>query len=162
MYDDLVAAVLEAVAVGASVKADIVAAATAPELVAGDPLALARIAREREAATGRLQRDRDVVAWPAAMARLDEEEATARERSMPTLTAAEARAWLEDLPALWRDTDDDGRRMLAAALFDRVEVLGARRATFVPTPKAEAYGFVDAWQGPVSCSIGGYGRGERI
>jgi DNA invertase Pin-like site-specific DNA recombinase len=162
LYDDLVPLVLEHVALGARQKADVVAElASSKEFQVGDELALARIVRERDAATSRLGRDRDVAAWQAAMARLDAEEAAARERHHSAPSAADVRAWLEELPALWRDTHDAGRRALAASLFERVEVEGARRATFVPTAAAEAYGLADAWPGPIAAGSGGYGRGER-
>ena len=51
-------------------------AAYRPEV---DELALARIDREREAATRKLAQTRDVVAWQAAMGRLDAAEALARQ-----------------------------------------------------------------------------------
>lgn len=162
VYDELVPQVLAHVAAGAAERVGVVARATRPEgAAAGDQLGLARIERERNQASDRLTRDRDIAAWEATMRRLDEEEQSAREREAPTPTAAQAAGYLADLPALWRDTDDDGRRLLAQALFERVEALGTERVSFVPTLKAEAYGFAAAWPGPIRCSIGRYGRGER-
>jgi hypothetical protein len=51
------------------------------------------------------------------------EEADAR-ASTQVVSAAEAIAWLRDLPALWDAADDSGRRLLTEALFEKVEVLG--------------------------------------
>jgi hypothetical protein len=43
-----------------------------------------------------------------------------------TPTAAESLACLEDLPNLRAETPDAGRRAIAEATFERVEVLGVR------------------------------------
>jgi hypothetical protein len=43
-----------------------------------------------------------------------------------------------------------------------VDVLGATDYTITLTPEAEAHGFAEAFGHPFTCSIGGYGRGERI
>ena len=51
--------------------------------------------------------------------------------------------------------------MLAEALFERVDVLGAREATIRPTDAAAAYGFAAAIPERLEVTVG-YGRGERI
>ena len=102
------------------------------------------------------------------MARLDTEEADAR-ASTRVITAADAVAWLHDLPALWAAADDSGRRLLTEALFEKVEVLGVKSVAIHPTPEADAHGWSDAF-GPaplfipvemVAAAIGTDGRGER-
>jgi hypothetical protein len=40
-------------------------------------------------------------------------------------------------------------------------VLGATDYTITLTPEAEAHGFAEAFGREFTCSIGGYGRGER-
>jgi hypothetical protein len=130
-------------------------------LSAGDPLTLARIERERVAATSRYLRERDLRALDATMVRLDREEEEARGRILSPPTPAEALAYLEALPGLWERAEDSGRRALAASLFERIDVLGTREASIVPTPEAEAFGLTAAWSGALRCSIGSYGRGER-
>ena len=39
-------------------------------------------------------------------------------------TAAEARAYLEELPHLWATTSDARRHVIAEATFERIDVLG--------------------------------------
>lgn len=96
------------------------------------------------------------------MRRLDDEEARTRERPPEGPTPAGARRYLEDLAALWRETDEEGRRAMAEVLFERVEVLGVEDALIQPTPTALAYGFAEAFAaGPVRCTTSRYGRGER-
>jgi hypothetical protein len=53
-----------------------------------------------------------------------------------------------------------GRRMLAEALFERIDVLGAREATIRLTDSAVAYGFAAAIPDRLDVAAG-YGRGER-
>jgi hypothetical protein len=101
-------------------------------------------------------------AFQTAMKRLDAEEAAARSAPSQSPTAAQARAYLEDLPRLWKETSPEGRRGLAQAIFTRVDVLGATDYTITLTPEAEAHGFAEAFGPEFTCSIGGYGRGERI
>jgi hypothetical protein len=72
-------------------------------------------------------RDRDIHAFEQAMAHLDAEEASAK-ASTKVVSAAEAVAWLHDLPALWAAADDSGRRLLTEAIFEKVEVLGSSRS----------------------------------
>jgi hypothetical protein len=69
------------------------------------------------------------------------------QRPSRTPTAAEAHAWLESLPALWAGTSDAGRRAIAEAVFERIEVLGANDFSFTLTAAAKARGW-DAAFGP--------------
>jgi hypothetical protein len=103
-----------------------------------------------------------MIAFHTTMKRLDAEETAARSAPSQSPTAAQARAYLEDLPRLWKETSPEGRRGLAQAIFDRVDVLGVTDYTITLTPEAEAHGFVEAFGPEFTCSIGGYGRGERI
>jgi hypothetical protein len=94
---------------------------------------------------------------------LDAEAEAAAARPSRTPTAGEARAWLESLPDLWAETSDVGRRAIAEAVFERIDVLGARDFTFALTAAAKARGW-DAAFGPgvVRVKEGQSGRGERI
>jgi DNA invertase Pin-like site-specific DNA recombinase len=153
-YEAIVRDVLADVSLGADVVAATVALTRDPE---PDRLALARVGRERDAAMARYRRDRDARELESTMAALDEQEADARAVKHPaTLTAAEAVAYLRDLPRWWNDAPAS-RRGLAEALFDRIEVLGLRRMRLVPTPAAIAAGLADAF----ASGSAGYGRGER-
>ncbi len=131
-----------------------------------DELTLARIAREREDASQRLARTRDIPAWQATMARLDAEEEVARQpRRCSRLSPPEVVAYLRSLPAMWNDAGPEGRQALATALFTTIEVEGYRKMTYDLTPAAIEMGLnaalpavleVGTWQ------IGEFGRGERI
>ena len=93
------------------------------------------------------------------MRRLDRDEADTKGAVPSRPTRAEAAGYLRDPAQLWDDADGSGRKLLAAALFDRIEVLGAQRVNLHPSPSATAQGWAKAWNG---ASIGCYGRGERI
>jgi hypothetical protein len=129
-----------------------------------DRLALARVEREREAAIARYRRNRDAQALETTMARLDAEEAGARRpRTSEPITAAEARTYLEQLADSWHELQDEpgkGRRMLAEAVFERIDVLGFREGTVHLTDTALAHGLSATI--PSSLVLSGYGRGERI
>jgi hypothetical protein len=93
-----------------------------------DELTLARIGREREEASQRLARTRDIAAWQATMARLDAEQQVARQpRQHHRMAPDEVVAYLRSLPSLWRDAGPEGRQALASALFSGLEVEGAIR-----------------------------------
>ena len=50
---------------------------------------------------------------------------------------------------------DSGRRLLAEALFEKVEVLGAQSVTIHPTPEADAHGWSDEFgSGPLLLNAG--------
>lgn len=125
-------------------------------------LAQARIKRERERAALQFARDRDLGRLEATMARIDAEAAAAAERPSRLPNAAEACAYLESLPDLWAKTSDAGRKAIAEAVFERIDVLGARDFTFTLTAAAKARGW-DAAFGPGVLRVkeGQSGRGER-
>ena len=127
-----------------------------------DERALARIERERDAAVARYRRDRDSKALDVAVARLDTEEREARRpREVDGVPADVAVRYLRELSTTWQKADGGpGRRVLAAALFERIEVLGAREATIHLTGEAVAYGFAAAIPDRIDVTVGN-GRGER-
>ena len=76
--------------------------------------------------------------------------------------AAEARAYLEELPMLWAKTSDAGRHAIAEAVFERIDVLGVTDYTFTLTAHAKARGWDAAFgAGIVRVKEGQSGRGER-
>jgi len=162
VYDDLVPQLLDRIRVGAMTKTRVVAGLdTHPDTT----FTIARIERDREAAANRFLRDRDTHALEQAMSRLDAEEASVR-ASTKGVSAEEAVAWLENLPALWTASDDSGRRLLTEAIFEKVEVLGVQSVTIHPTPEADGHGWSDAFGSvPLLLNAGRafstYGRGER-
>jgi hypothetical protein len=84
---------------------------------------MARIERDREAAMARYRRDRDPAALEATMRVLDREEEAARGSRDDGPTPEEAVEFLRDLPSIWDDAEPAGRKLLAEALFDRIDVL---------------------------------------
>ena len=142
----------------AGVVGEVGRAAPAPDRSAPD-----RIARERERALARYLRDRDAAALERTMAGLDREQAAAehpqarRGRSRPTSRSATS----AELPETWRRAEGGaGRRLLASALFDRIEVLGIREATVHLSAHAVRHGLAAAL--PAELGILVNGRGERI
>jgi hypothetical protein len=97
-----------------------------------------------------------------AMTRLDAEEREARRpREVEGVPADVAVRYLRELSTTWQKADGGpGRRMLAEALFSRIEVLGAREATIHLTDAAVAHGFAAAIPDRLDVTVG-YGRGER-
>lgn len=155
-YEAAVGAVLRRVAVGADVAVNVIAS-FGEDQREPDRLALARIDRERQAAASRFVRDRDQARLSSSMARLDAEEAAAREiPPRPPLDAAAAAEYLRDLERLWADAPSS-RRRLAEALFERIEVLGLRRIRVTPTPEAIATGLAEAF----TASAGGWSEPGR-
>lgn len=162
MYEEAVGEALAHVAASSRLQVDAIALATRPEPATIDVLAAARVARERDAAALRFARDRDMARLEATMRRLDVDERATAATPARVPTAAESRAYLEALPALWRETDDDGRRAIAEAVFERIEVLGVSEYAFTLTIDAKAHGWDLAFgAGVVAGSIGQSGRGER-
>jgi hypothetical protein len=122
----------------------------------------ARTSRERERAALRFAKDRDLGQLEATMARLDAEAAAAVVRPSRMPPAAEARAYLESLPDLWVETSDAGRKAIAEAVFERIDVLGVTDYTFTLTAHAKARGWDAAFgAGVVAVKEGRSGRGER-
>jgi hypothetical protein len=96
------------------------------------------------------------------MARLDGEERQAREvRQAAGVPAEVAVRYLRDLATTWRKSEGgSGRRMLAEALFDRIDARGFREATLRLTDTAIAHGFAAVIPERLELTVG-YGRGER-
>ncbi len=165
-YDDMVGAALGRVAASAKLMTDVMPKAVAAQPGVGDSFSLARIERDREVATTRYRRDRDIAALEAAMERLDTEERQSRERPVDAVTPESARYYLSNLWDLWRDTEAEGRRAIAEAAFDGIEAMGVS-LTLHPSAEAQRYGWAEAF-GPgllevaLAGSISRYGRGERI
>ncbi len=165
VYEDAIGLALAHVAVSTRLKAAVVSEAvgrTGPG--SPDALAKARLKRERERAALQYAKDRDIARLEATMARLDAEAAAAAERPSRLPTAAEARAYLESLPELWAKTSDAGRKAIAEAVFERIDVLGASDYTFTLTAAAKARGW-DAAFGPGVLRVGeqgGRGRTPRL
>ena len=149
-------------AASALLMTETVPLAQVKDLTDADPFTMMRVARDREAATARYLHDRDMTALQRAMERLDTDEEEARARPREVVTAALARHYLSNLAELWRDTQPEGRRAIAEAAFDRIDALGPDLIVH-PSAEAERYGWSEAFGSePLVCSIGCYGRGERI
>jgi hypothetical protein len=97
------------------------------------------------------------------MERLDREEAEAQApREGSGVPPAAAVRYLRGLAKTWRLADrGTGRKMLADALFEVVDVLGFREMTLRLTPDAVAHGFHEVIPERLDLTVG-YGRGERI
>jgi len=160
-YEDAVGDLLAHASVGADVVAKVVAEVQRD--AAPDPGLLARIRRERSAATQKLERDRDIEAWEATMRRLDAEEAAIKSSKREVIPAAQVAKYLRELPVTWRRAlGGSGRRLLAEALFSRIRVLGFREIEFEVTSHGAALGLAEALPaGRFELRISGYGRGER-
>jgi DNA invertase Pin-like site-specific DNA recombinase len=161
-YEDLIGQVLGRMQLDTKVIAEVVAA-TAGAPGGPDRVALQRIEKERSAAAQRVLRDRDYEALRLTMERLDREEAQAREpRVLQGVPAKAAVRYLRDLKRAWRMADGgDGRRMVAQALFESIDVLGLRTMRVRLTRDAVAHGFAAAVPDQMEVTVG-YGRGERI
>jgi hypothetical protein len=161
-YDEMVGEALKKVASSTLLLTETMPIALASDGAGVDPFTTARIERDREAATARYLRDRDVTGLQRAMERLDRDEQDAQARPRDVVTAALARHHLSNLAELWRDTQPEGRRAIAEAAFDRIDVLGLDLVVH-PSAEAERYGWSEAFGSePLVCSISRSGRGERI
>ena len=162
LYEASIAGVLEQVSFGADTLRRVVGLVTTPP-ASPDRLALARIERDRDAALAVYRRDRDSGALDRTMARLDLEEAEARRPLQPDgIPADVAVGYLRELDVTWRKAEGGpGRRMLAEALFERIDALGFREATLRLTEEALAHGFAAVIPDRLDLTVG-YGRGERI
>ncbi len=129
-----------------------------------DELALARINRERDEASRKLTKTRDLVAWQATTTRLDAAEALARQPlDGPRLSPLEIVDYLRSLPALWADSGADGRQTISTAVFARLEVLGFEKLEYELTDDAIELGLDVALPAvfELRSKIGEFGRGER-
>lgn len=162
LYEEAIGVALAHVQASSALKVETVGIAVEPDTPPVDVLALARIDRERDAAALRYARDRDLGRLEATMRRLDAEGMATAASPRRTPTAAESRTYVEDLPRLWAETDVEGRRAIAEAVFERIEVLGVSDYVITPTVEAKAHGWDLAFgAGVVAGSIGQSGRGER-
>jgi hypothetical protein len=126
-----------------------------------DQFRLARIRRERQQATRRLEVDRDVVEWKATMERLDREAAEAQATELLGLTSREIAASLADLQGLFADAEPATQHRIVQALFEQVEVLGPNEVWLYPSIEAEARGWAAAMSGEFRVEERKTGRGER-
>jgi len=120
-----------------------------------------RLERDRQAATARFMRDRDVAELQAMMTRLDAEESQAKERGSGEVTPERARHYLANLSELWAGTEPKGQRAIAEAAVDRIEAVGLDLVIH-PSAEPERGGLSDGFGSqPLVHSFGRYGRGER-
>lgn len=166
LYDQIVPAVLAHVSAAADLLPEVMSelsqAGTGP-----DPATMGRIQRDMDTARRQLEVDLDPVAFTDTITRLRQEEAAAKSVDRTVPTADEARAYLQDLPRLWDASGPHERKLLANAVFERVDVLGVERVILTVTDEARRHGWLAAWAGreltvPLSVESVGYGRGERI
>jgi hypothetical protein len=161
LYEQIVEGLLAEASLGAGAVAGVVGelgrAAPAPDRAARE-----RVARERERAMARYLRDRDAAALERAMAALDRDESAAEQPQAAEAVPADVAArYVRELPETWRRAEGGtGRRLLAGALFDRIEVLGIREATVHLSAHAVRHGLAAAL--PAELGILVNGRGERI
>ena len=112
-----------------------------------DPVTLARIDRDRDAAMARYRRDRDPDALEATMRALDQDEGRAREAGPGGPSPEESVEAMRDLPSLWDQAEPSGRKLLAEALFERIDILGSTKVKVHPSASAKAQGWDRAWNG---------------
>jgi hypothetical protein len=96
------------------------------------------------------------------MAALDRDQRAAQvpRQAMETVPADVAARYLQELPMTWRKVDGGtGRRLLAGALFERIDVLGLQDATVYLTAHAARHGLAAVLPEAVGISVNG--RGER-
>jgi len=74
------------------------------------------------------------------MRALDQQEQGARGATPDGPSAEEATEFLRNLPGLWDRPKPSGRKLLAEALFERIDVLGAGKAKLHPSASAKAQG----------------------
>jgi DNA invertase Pin-like site-specific DNA recombinase len=145
-FEGIVHQALGHVSANAKLMTDVIAGVSA-EAAGPDPTTLTRIERDRDTAMARYRRDRDASTLEETMRRLDHEESVARATDADGPTAAEAVEFLSDLQRLWEEAEGTGRRQLAEALFERIDVLGATKIRVHPSASAKAQGWATAWNG---------------
>ena len=161
MFDVIAPRALAHIVANATLIAEVERAVGERADPAPDQFRLARIRRDRQQATRRLEVDRDVAAWKATMERLDLDEAHARVSNGLSLTPGEIAASLRDLQSLFGDAEPATKHRIVAALFEQVEVLGPSKVWLYPTVEAEARGWAAAMEGEFRVESTN-GRGERI
>ncbi len=145
-YEGLVRQALKHVSANAELAGAVIDRLTDDE-TAPDPVTLARIERDRENAMARYRRDRNTAALEATMRTLDQQESQAKAVHADGLTPEEAIESLRELPQLWNDAEPSGRKLLAEALFERIDILGTRKVRLHPSASAKAQGWDRAWNG---------------
>jgi DNA invertase Pin-like site-specific DNA recombinase len=161
VYDEIAPRALAHVSVNAAMIAEVEAAIGDQLAPLPDEFRLARIRRDRQQATRRLEMDRDVAAWTATMQRLDREESDAQVADAPGLTSREIAESLADLQTLFADAEPVTRHRIVQALFEQVEVLGPSEVWLYPSVEAEARGWAAAMSGEFRVEVRKTGRGER-
>ncbi len=162
LYEQVVEGILDQAALGAGMLAGVVAAVGTGS-AGPDPRELERIDRERQRALARYLRDRDAARLDATMAALDRDERAAKapRQAADVVPADVAARYLQELPKTWRKADGGtGRRLLAGALFERIDVLGLQDATVYLTAHATRHGLAAVLPETIGISVNG--RGERI
>ena len=134
-FEDHIGAQIDGIRVDARTIAAVVAAVTAtPSTPTPIDTGRQRRALALEHAAGSLTD----TAYMAAVERLRRVEAP--QQPMERFDAAEVVERLRALPAMWQRSEPDERRVLAHAIYDRIEVRGAAFAAVHLTPDALALG----------------------
>jgi hypothetical protein len=123
-YDGMIGDAFRKVSASSTLATKTIAKALALNSTNIDSFNVARIARDRDRATTRYLRDRDIASLQATMTRLDAEEQVAQDEPEDVVTPAKARHYLANLWELWQDTEPEGRRAIAEAAFDRIDAIG--------------------------------------
>ncbi len=126
-----------------------------------DEFKRARIRRERQQATSRLEVDRDVTAWKATMERLDREGVEATAMDVMPITSREIAGSLASIQSLYDEAEPATKHRILQALFEQVEVLGPNEVWLYPVLEAEARGWAAAMSGEFGVEVRKTGRGER-
>ena len=161
VYDDVASRALAHVAANAALIAEVDDAIEDRLGHIPAQFRLARIRRERQQATRRLEADRDVAAWKATMDRLDREEAEAQATDAASLSMQGVAESLADLQTLYADAEPMTKHRIVQALFEQMEVLGPNEVWLYPSVEAEARGWAAAMSGEFRVEERKTGRGER-
>ena len=146
-YEDLVRQALKHVSANAELAAAVIER-LADDETAPDPVTLARIERDRENGNGPLsQGPRHHHPERPPCGRSTSRRVRPRAVHVDGPTPEEAVESLRELPQLWDDAEPSGRKLLAEALFDRIDVLGGRKVRLHPSASAKAQGWDRAWNG---------------
>jgi len=160
-FDRIVPRALAHVSANAALIAEVEAAVTRQVVPAPNQFALARIRRDRQQATRRLETDCDVGAWKAAWDRLAQEEAVVEAAAREPESALTVAEVLADLRGMYDDAEPETKHRIAQALFDKAEVLGPTEVWLHPSIEAEERGWAAAMSGEFRVELRQTGRGER-
>jgi DNA invertase Pin-like site-specific DNA recombinase len=161
LYEQIVDELLTLAAVAAPTIASVVRQVAA-QPTSGRTDATPAIEAERDRALARYRRDRDAAGLERTMSELDRRQRRLSEQEEGAEVPPEVAAgYLMELSDTWRKAEGGrGRRLLAAALFDRIEVLGLREATVHVSAEAARHGLAAVLPAELVLSVSG--RGERI